>query len=134
MGSVFFPFAARDRRRKLHMERAVFFFLLLPGTGGGSYTWNGQCFFFLLLPGTGGGSYTLHCPPSSAIESVTRLCRINNPVTERHHTVAFIYKISTFNVIHWYNILVYGINKITSNKISEVIHTTPMQYQWPIVA
>ncbi len=35
-----------------------FFFLLLPGTGGGSYTGNGQCFFFLLLPGTGGGSYT----------------------------------------------------------------------------
>ncbi len=33
-------------------------FLLLPGTGGGSYTRNGQCFFFLLLPGTGGGSYT----------------------------------------------------------------------------
>jgi hypothetical protein len=32
--------------------------LLLPGTGGGSYTGNGQCFFFLLLPGTGGGSYT----------------------------------------------------------------------------
>jgi len=31
------------------------FFLLLPGTGGGSYTGN---FFFLLLPGTGGGSYT----------------------------------------------------------------------------
>ncbi len=24
----------------------VFFFLLLPGTGGGSYTGNGQCFFF----------------------------------------------------------------------------------------
>ncbi len=38
-----------------------FFFLLLPGTGGGSYTGNGQCFFFLLLPGTGGGSYTLPC-------------------------------------------------------------------------
>jgi hypothetical protein len=36
-------------------------FLLLPGTGGGSYTGNGQCFFFLLLPGTGGGSYTLPC-------------------------------------------------------------------------
>ncbi len=35
-----------------------FFFLLLPGTGGGSYTGNGQCFFFLLLPGIGGGSYT----------------------------------------------------------------------------
>jgi hypothetical protein len=34
----FFPFAARDRRRKLHRERAVFFFLLLLGTGGGSYT------------------------------------------------------------------------------------------------
>ncbi len=33
-------------------------FLLLPGTGGGSYTGNGQCFFFLLPPGTGGGSYT----------------------------------------------------------------------------
>jgi len=32
---TFFPFAARDRRRKLHME---LFFLLLPGTGGGSYT------------------------------------------------------------------------------------------------
>jgi hypothetical protein len=26
-------------------------------TGGGSYTGNGQCFFFLLLPGTGEGSY-----------------------------------------------------------------------------
>ncbi len=38
-----------------------FFFLLLPGTGGGSYTGNGQCFFFLLLLGTGGGSYTLPC-------------------------------------------------------------------------
>jgi hypothetical protein len=41
-----FPFAARDRRRKLHRERAVFvfpclFFLLLPRTGGGSYTGNG---------------------------------------------------------------------------------------------
>jgi len=33
-----FPFVARDSRRKLHRERAVFFFLLLPGTGGGSYT------------------------------------------------------------------------------------------------
>jgi hypothetical protein len=52
-----FPFAARDRRRKLYKERAVFFFLLLPGTRGGSYTGNGQCFFLLLL-GTGGGSYT----------------------------------------------------------------------------
>ncbi len=31
------------------------FFLLLLGTGGGSYTGN---FFFFLLPGTGGGSYT----------------------------------------------------------------------------
>jgi len=31
------PFAARDRRRKLHRE---LFFLLLPRTGGGSYTWN----------------------------------------------------------------------------------------------
>jgi len=31
------PFAARDRRRKLHKE---LFFLFLPGTGGGSYTWN----------------------------------------------------------------------------------------------
>jgi hypothetical protein len=50
-------------------------------------------FFFLLLPGTGGGSYTLHCPPGSAIESVTGLCRTDNPVTDRHHTVAFIYKI-----------------------------------------
>ncbi len=57
-GKCFFPFAARDRRRKLHREREVFFFLLLPGTGGGSYIGNGQCFFFLLLPGTGGGSYT----------------------------------------------------------------------------
>jgi hypothetical protein len=26
MGSVFFPFAARDRRRRLHRERAVFFY------------------------------------------------------------------------------------------------------------
>jgi len=49
---AFFPFAARDKRRKLHRE---FFFLLLPGIGGGSYTGN---FFFLLLPGTGGRSYT----------------------------------------------------------------------------
>ncbi len=107
-----FPFAARHRRRKLYKERAMFFFLLLPGTGGGSYTGNGQCFFstfatrdkrrklhrelfFLLLPGTGGGSYTLHCPPDSAIESVTGLCRTDNPVTDRHHIVAFIYKMGT---------------------------------------
>jgi hypothetical protein len=48
-----------------------------------------------LLPGTGGGSYTLHCPPGSAVESVTGLCRTDNPVTDRHHTVAFIYKITT---------------------------------------
>jgi hypothetical protein len=58
----FFPFAARDRRRKLHRERAVFFFpfaardrrrklhrelffLLLPGTGGGSYTGNSSSYF-----------------------------------------------------------------------------------------
>jgi hypothetical protein len=88
-----FPFAVRDRGRKLYRERAVFFFLLLPGTGGGSYIGNGQCFFFLLLPGTGGGSYTLHCPPGFAIEFVTGLCRIDNPVIDRHHTVAFIYKI-----------------------------------------
>jgi len=40
-GSFFFPFAARDRKRKLYRERAVFFFLLLPRTGGGSYTGNG---------------------------------------------------------------------------------------------
>ncbi len=33
-------------------------YLLLLGTGGESYTGNGQCFFFLLLPGTRGGSYT----------------------------------------------------------------------------
>jgi len=33
-------------------------FLLVPGSGGGSYTGNGQCFFFLLVLGTGGGSYT----------------------------------------------------------------------------
>jgi hypothetical protein len=65
-----FPFAARDRRRKLHME-----------------------LFFLFLPGTGGGSYTLHYPPGSAIEYVTGLCRTYNPVTDRHHIVAFIYKI-----------------------------------------
>jgi hypothetical protein len=32
-------------------------FLLVPRTGRGSYTGNGQCFFFLLLLGTGGGSY-----------------------------------------------------------------------------
>jgi len=59
---LFFPFAARDRRRKLHRERAVFFFpfaardrrrklhrelffLLLPGTGGGSYTGNSSSYF-----------------------------------------------------------------------------------------
>jgi hypothetical protein len=62
-----FSFCCQDRRRKLHRERAVFFFsfcyqgqeeevthgttsvfffLLLPRTGGGSYTRNGQCFFF----------------------------------------------------------------------------------------
>jgi hypothetical protein len=41
----FFTFAARDRRRKLHRERAVFFFLLLPGTGGGSYTGNSSSYF-----------------------------------------------------------------------------------------
>jgi hypothetical protein len=35
---LFFPFAARDRRRKLHRE---LFFLLLPGIGRGSYTGNG---------------------------------------------------------------------------------------------
>jgi hypothetical protein len=39
----FFPFAVRDRRKKLHRERAMFY---------------GQCFFFLLLLGTGGRSYT----------------------------------------------------------------------------
>jgi hypothetical protein len=41
-----------------------------------------------LLPGTGGESYSLHCPPGSAIESVTGLCGTDNPVC-----VAFIYKI-----------------------------------------
>ncbi len=41
------------------------FFLLLSGTGGGSYTGNGQCFFFPLLPRTGGGSYTLPIASSS---------------------------------------------------------------------
>jgi hypothetical protein len=34
----FFPFAAKDKRRKLHRK---LFFLLLPGTGGESYTGNG---------------------------------------------------------------------------------------------
>jgi hypothetical protein len=34
-----FPFAARDRRRKLHKERAMFFFPFAARTGGGSYTW-----------------------------------------------------------------------------------------------
>jgi hypothetical protein len=53
--------------------------------------------FFLLLPGTGGGSYTLHYPPGSAIESVTWLCRTDNPVTDRHHIVAFIYKILNYS-------------------------------------
>jgi hypothetical protein len=51
-------------------------------------------FFFLLLPGIGGGSYTLHCPPGSTIEFVIGLCRTDNPATNRHHTVAFIYKTS----------------------------------------
>jgi len=46
-----FPFAARDRRRRLHRERAMLFFLLLPGTGGGSYTRNGQCCFSFCCQG-----------------------------------------------------------------------------------
>jgi len=71
-GNVFFfPFAAKDRKRKLHKERAVFFFsfccqgqeekitqgtdnvffLLLPGTRGKNYTGNGQCFFFFCCQG-----------------------------------------------------------------------------------
>jgi hypothetical protein len=58
--------------------------------------------FFLLMPGTGGGSYTLHCPPGSAIESVTRLCRTDNLVTDRHHIVAFIYKIQSTQQIPKY--------------------------------
>ncbi len=41
-------------------------YLLLPGTGGGSYTGNRQCFFFLLLPGTGRGSYTWNFSSSSS--------------------------------------------------------------------
>jgi len=43
-----FPFVARDRRRKLHRE---LFFFLLPRTGGGSYTGNGQCFFSFYCQG-----------------------------------------------------------------------------------
>jgi len=51
-----FPFAARDRRRKLHRDRRKklhreLFFLLLPGTGGGSYTGNGQCCFSFCCQG-----------------------------------------------------------------------------------
>jgi hypothetical protein len=37
-----------------------------------------------LLPGTRGGNYTLHCPPGSAIESVTGLCRTDNPYGNRY--------------------------------------------------
>jgi hypothetical protein len=36
-----FPFAARDRRRKLHRERAMFFFPFAARVGGRSYTRNG---------------------------------------------------------------------------------------------
>ncbi len=50
-----------------------FFFLLLPGTGGGSYTGNGQCFFFLLLPGTWGGSYIGNSFSSSPVGGSTPL-------------------------------------------------------------
>jgi hypothetical protein len=48
---VVLPFVARDRRRKLHMELVVLFFFLLPGTGGGSYTGNGQCCFSFCCQG-----------------------------------------------------------------------------------
>jgi hypothetical protein len=51
----FFPFAARDRRRKLHRERAVFFF---PFAARDRRRKLHKELFFLLLPGTGGGSYT----------------------------------------------------------------------------
>jgi len=59
----FFPFVARDRRRKLHREHAVFFFpFAVRDRRRKLYreraVFYGQCFFFLLLLGTGGGSYT----------------------------------------------------------------------------
>jgi hypothetical protein len=90
-GIVFFPFAARDRRRKLHREWAMFFF---PFAARDRRRKLHRELFFLLLLGTGGGSYTLHCPPGSAIEYVTGLCKTDNPVTNTHHIVAFIYKTS----------------------------------------
>ncbi len=72
----FFSFCCQGQEEEVTQGTgSVFFFLLLPGTGGGSYTGNGQCFFFpfvardkrrklhrelffLLLLGTGRGSYT----------------------------------------------------------------------------
>ncbi len=58
-GNFFFPFAARDRRRKLHREWAVFFFpFCCQGQKEEVTQGMGSVFFILLLPGTGGGSYT----------------------------------------------------------------------------
>jgi hypothetical protein len=54
-GSVFFHFTTRDRRRKLHRERAVFFF---PFAARDRRRKLQRELFFLLMPGTGGGSYT----------------------------------------------------------------------------
>ncbi len=52
----FFPFATRDRRRKLHRERPVFFFsFCCQGQEEEVTQGTGSVFFFLLLPGTGGG-------------------------------------------------------------------------------
>jgi hypothetical protein len=61
---TFFPFVARDRR-KLHRERAVLFFLLLPRTGGRNYTGNGQ------LPGTA------HIDRHQTYRHVALICRIH---------------------------------------------------------
>jgi hypothetical protein len=68
----FFPFAARDRRRKLQKERAVFFFpfaardrrrklqmgTFFPFAAKDRRRKLQRELFFLLLPGTGGGNYT----------------------------------------------------------------------------
>ncbi len=57
------PFAARDRRRKLHRERAVFFF---PFAARDRRRKLHRELFFLLLLGTGGGSYTGNSSSSSS--------------------------------------------------------------------
>jgi hypothetical protein len=57
------PFAARDRRRKLHRERAMFFF---PFVARDRRRKLHRELFFLLLPGTGGGGYTGNSSSSSS--------------------------------------------------------------------